>query len=102
MADRFVPGARVLTTCADPPHHTRLPRYARGAIGTIVESHGSFPLPDDRARGLPTYPIPAYTVRFAARDLFDEGDHVVTVDIWQSHLTPVDEAEGPTARRPDR
>nr|MBA3369495.1 nitrile hydratase subunit beta [Geodermatophilaceae bacterium] len=47
------------------------------------------PLPDDRARGLPCEPSQVYTVRFTARELFDEGEHAVTVDIWESHLTPV-------------
>ncbi len=102
MADRFSPGVRVLTSRTDPSHHTRVPRYARGVIGTIVEALGSYPLPDDRARGLPANPMPAYTVLFAARDLFDEGDHGVTVDIWQCHLTPIEETEGSTTGRPDR
>ena len=94
MADRFVPGMSVRTSRTDPPHHTRLPRYARGAVGTIVESLGRHPLPDDRARGLPCEPSQVYTVRFTARELFDAGDHAVTVDIWESHLMPVDDAEG--------
>jgi hypothetical protein len=25
-------------------------------------------------------------VRFSARELFGEGDHDVTVDVWESHL----------------
>jgi nitrile hydratase subunit beta len=82
----FASGERVRASRSDPPHHTRLPRYARGAVGTVVEAQGSHPLPDDRARGLPTDPQPVYTVRFAARDLFGEGDHAVTVDVWQQHL----------------
>jgi hypothetical protein len=32
-------------------------------------------------------------VRFAARDLFDEGEHSVTLDIWESNLMPVEGAE---------
>jgi len=32
-----------------------------------------------------------YTVRFRASELFGSGDHAVTVDIWQSHLSPVSE-----------
>ncbi|HWF82321.1 MAG TPA: SH3-like domain-containing protein [Streptosporangiaceae bacterium] len=91
MAERlgsvsFAPGDRVRTRRTDPPHHTRLPRYVRGATGTVVELQGSHPLPDDRARGLRADPEPVYTVRFAARDLFGEGEHVVTVDLWQSYL----------------
>lgn len=86
---RFRPGDRVRTSRADPPHHTRVPRYARGALGTIVEPQGEHPLPDDRARGLPAEPQPVYTVRFHARELFGQGDHHVTVDVWEAHLERV-------------
>lgn len=87
---RFRPGDAVRTVSVDPPHHTRLPRYARGAEGTVVEPQGEHPLPDDRARGLPAEPHTVYTVRFAARELFGEGDHHVTVDVWELHLEPAD------------
>jgi hypothetical protein len=53
----------------------------------VVELQGSYPLPDRRARQLPAGPEPVYAVRFAARDLFGEGDHTVTVDLWQSYLS---------------
>ncbi len=86
MTDRYAPGTRVRTSRLDPPHHTRLPRYVRGAVGTIVESQGAHPLPDDRARGILTEPSPVYTVRFEAQDLFHGGGHAVTVDIWETHL----------------
>src|SRR5215475_13207851 len=89
----FARGDRVMTSRADPPHHTRLPRYARGATGTVVELQGTHPLPDDRVRGLPAEPEPVYAVRFAARDLFGHGEHTVTVDLWQSYLV----AAGPSA-----
>ena len=88
MAELFAAGARVRTGRLDPPHHTRLPRYARGAVGVVVECEGAFPRPDDRARGLDTAPEPVYAVRFAARDLFGEGDHTVTIALWQSYMTP--------------
>ncbi len=88
MAERFSAGDRVRTTRADPPHHTRLPRYARGATGTVVERQGRHPLPDRRARCLPAEPEPVYAVAFAARELFGEGDHTVTVDLWESYLRP--------------
>ena len=88
MAEPFRPGDRVRALRADPPHHTRLPRYARGAVGTVLESQGRYPLPDDRARRLPAEPEPVYTVRFAAAELFGEGDHTVTVDLWESYLRP--------------
>jgi hypothetical protein len=86
VADRFPPGSRVRTRRADPAHHTRLPRYAHGAVGVVVESEGRHPLADDRARGLPSAPETVYSVRFAAGDLFGEGDHEVTLSMWESYL----------------
>lgn len=97
MADRFRPGDRVLTYRAAPPHHTRLPGYARGALGTVVELEGAHPLADDRARGLPAPPRPVYAVRFAARELFGEGDHAVILSLWEDYLSPAD--ENPAVRR---
>jgi Nitrile hydratase beta subunit, C-terminal len=88
VAELFSPGDQVRTTRVDPPHHTRLPRYARGAAGTVVECQGCHPLPDRRARQLRADPEPVYAVRFAARELFGEGDHTVTLDLWQSYLRP--------------
>ncbi len=88
MAERFSPGDRVRASRDDPPHHTRVPRYIRGAVGTVVEHQGDHPLPDDRSRGLPSPPQPVYTVRFAAADLFGAGRHHVTVDVWEAHLQP--------------
>jgi nitrile hydratase subunit beta len=86
MADRFAPGDRVRTRAHDPAGHTRLPRYARGAVGTVVEPAGRHPLADDRARGLRTEAQPVYHVRFAAVDLFGVGDHSVTVELWEDYL----------------
>jgi nitrile hydratase len=84
----------VQTASVDTPHHTRLPRYARGATGTVVELHGEYPLPDLKARCLPAEPEPVYTVAFTARDLFGEGDHAVTVDLWHSYLRQITPEEG--------
>ena len=86
--ERFAPGVRVRTRATDPAGHTRLPRYARGAVGVLVEQAGRHPLTDDRARGLPGEAQPVWHVRFAAADLFGAGDHTVTVELWQDYLTP--------------
>lgn len=86
MVDRFAVGDHVRTARVDPPHHSRLPRYARGALGTVVDVDGRHPLPDDRGRGLPAEPETVYTVRFTAEELFGVGEHAVTVDIWESRL----------------
>jgi hypothetical protein len=85
----FTAGDQVRTSRVDPPHHTRVPSYARGHVGTVVEVQGSWPLPDDRSRGLPASPQPVYAVRFAAKDLFGAGDHMVILSLWQDYLEPV-------------
>jgi nitrile hydratase subunit beta len=92
-AGRFRAGERVQASRIDPAHHTRLPRYARGAVGTVVEGQGRYPLPDRRARALPADPEPVYAVRFAARELFGAGDHTVTIDLWESYLRPAHSPE---------
>jgi nitrile hydratase subunit beta len=88
VAERFRIGDAVRTSQVDPPHHTRLPRYARGAAGTITDLLGRHPLPDRRARRLPAEPEPVYAVRFAATELFGTGDHTVTISLWESYLLP--------------
>lgn len=88
MPDLFAPGDRVRTRIADPPHHTRLPRYARGARGEIVAASGHYPPADDRAQGRDVPPQPIYQVRFAAVQLFGEGDHDLVVELWESYLEP--------------
>ena len=88
MTDRFAPGDRVRTAHHDPAGHTRLPRYARGATGTVVQVAGHHPLADDRARGRAGEPEAVYCVRFPAAELFGEGEHTVTVELWESYLTP--------------
>lgn len=82
----FTIGDRVRTSHVDPPHHTRLPAYARGAVGTVVRILGEHRLPDDVARGIDSPAMPVYAVRFTARELFGTGDHTVTLCLWQSYL----------------
>jgi hypothetical protein len=88
---RFAVGDRVLTASVDPAHHTRLPRYARGQVGEVVEIQGGFPLADDRARGVAEPRVePVYTVRFRAAELWGPpGGHWVQVELWESYLEAV-------------
>ncbi|WP_323179364.1 MULTISPECIES: SH3-like domain-containing protein [unclassified Streptomyces] len=87
MADRFPPGTTVRTFHHDPAHHTRLPRYARGKRGVVVEPEGWAELADVSAQGRGDAPVEqVYAVRFAARDLWGEGDHHVVLDLWESYL----------------
>lgn len=87
---RFPVGTRVRARPVDPDHHTRLPRYVRGHVGTIVGTGDERPLPDDIARGArsPLVEI-VYAVRFNAAELWGAGAHAVTVDLWESYLEEV-------------
>jgi hypothetical protein len=93
--DRFAPGDLVRTRSTDPAGHTRLPGYARGAVGVVLEPAGVHPLADDRARGVAGAAQVVYHVRFAATDLFGAGDHTVTVELWEDYLTPAGPEEQP-------
>jgi hypothetical protein len=92
VSDLLARGTRVRTRAGDVDHHTRLPRYARGVVGTVLEFEGRHPLADDRARGVLSAPTPVYAVQFDAADLFGAGDHCVTLDLWADYLTVVEEA----------
>ncbi|MCU1666270.1 MAG: hypothetical protein JWR58_6335 [Pseudonocardia sp.] len=88
---RFAVGDRVRARAVDPSHHTRLPRYARGQVGEVVEVQGTWPLADDRAQGFAEPRIePVYTVRFPAGALWGPpGGHWVQVELWESYLEVV-------------
>ncbi|MGI5128375.1 SH3-like domain-containing protein [Pseudonocardia sp. CA-107938] len=85
---RFALGDRVRARPVDPAHHTRVPRYARGHVGEVVEVQGTWPLADERAQGISDPRIePVYTVRFPAEQLFgSSGGHWVQVELWESYL----------------
>lgn len=91
MADGYAVGALVRTRHSDPPHHTRLPCYARGAVGTVVGTDGEHPLADDRARGVDGPKQRVYAVRFDAGQLFGAGDHDVVLALWEDYLSPAQE-----------
>ena len=48
-----------------PTGHTRLPRYVRGKLGTILLDHGVHVFPDTNADFLGENPQHLYSVRFA-------------------------------------
>jgi nitrile hydratase subunit beta len=86
MSERYRTGDRVRTSTVDPDHHTRLPHYARGKSGTVIELDGVHPLADLRARGI-EQEQQVYLVRFTARELFGQGDHSVTLSLWEDYLS---------------
>lgn len=89
-APAFKPADRVRTLRHMPSGHTRLPRYARDAVGTVTAYHGAHSLPDAGAKGehLGEH---LYTVSFAAQDLWgpesDSRDRVA-MELWESYLVP--------------
>jgi nitrile hydratase beta subunit len=86
----FAIGDRVRTKMIHPATHTRLPRYARGHVGTIEMLHGVHVFPDSNSLGQEN-PQWLYTVSFDGRELWGaDGDASVktSVDAWESYLDP--------------
>ncbi len=90
---RFAVGDRVVTRAEPVEHHTRLPAYVAGHVGTIERVHGAHVLPDTNAHGLGEQPEWLYTVVFDADDLWHNAlaGHRVSIDAWESYLRLVNE-----------
>lgn len=89
VAARFKVGQRVRARNINPVGHTRLPRYARGKLGTVERDHGVFVLPDSNAHFLGENPQHVYSVRFSARELWGEQASprdTVHLDMWDEYL----------------
>jgi len=85
---RFTPGQLVRAVNRHPDGHTRLPRYARGRLGTVESPAGAEPLPEDAARGICT-PERLYRVRFEAAELWGpdaRSADPVYLELWESYL----------------
>jgi nitrile hydratase subunit beta len=91
VAARFQVGQRVRGRNINPVTHTRLPRYARGKIGTVERDHGVFLFADSNAHFRGEEPQHLYSVRFAARELWGEqapARDAVYINLWDDHLEP--------------
>jgi nitrile hydratase beta subunit len=91
VAASFRAGQRVRARNINPVGHTRLPRYARGKLGTVDRDHGVFVFPDTNAHFLGETPQHVYSVRFDARELWGEQANrrdSVYVDMWDAYLEP--------------
>jgi nitrile hydratase subunit beta len=89
----FQAGQRVRARNINPVGHTRLPRYARGKLGTIEHVSDIEELEDTDAQGnrLGNKPQNVYSVRFTARELWGEEANSrdsVYVDLWEDYLEP--------------
>jgi nitrile hydratase len=88
----FRVGQRVRARNIHPTGHTRLPRYARGKVGSIVRDHGVYTFPDTNAHGLGEKRQHVYAVRFMARELWGPSASPrdsVHLDMWDDYLEPV-------------
>ena len=85
---KFEVGDRVRTRLMNPQGHTRLPRYARGKLGTVDATHGMHVFADTHAQGQGEQPQWLYTVRFEAAQLWgpDTTAESVCVDCWEPYL----------------
>ena len=92
----FKVGQQVRARNMHPQGHTRLPRYVRGHVGTVVSVHGGHVFPDGHTlHATPPFHVPVqwlYTVVFNGRTLWGEHSDPtveVTVDAWESYLEAV-------------
>lgn len=88
---RFAVGDRVRAKNINPGGHTRLPRYARGRLGTVEMVHGTHVFPDSNAARMEEAPVWLYTVCFRGQELWGpEADPTVAVsiDAFEPYLDP--------------
>ena len=87
---RFAVGDRVRTRAGHVDHHTRLPGYVAGHVGTVERIHGAHVFPDTNAHDLGEQPQWLYTVVFDATDVWPDAapGQRVSVDAWEPYLSP--------------
>ncbi len=90
---RFQVGDRVRALNIHPKGHTRIPRYVRGHVGTVIMVHGAHVYPDrhvtKRVAPFDDRPEWLYTVCFDGKELWGpqaEPNNEVTVDAWEPYL----------------
>ena len=91
-APRFQVGDHVKAKVMHPVTYTRLPRYVRGKVGTIVKNHGVYVFPDTVGQRLDTKPQYVYNVRFAAQELWGADaspKDFLYIDLFDDHLETV-------------
>ena len=90
-APRFSPGDRVRTRAERVAHHTRLPGYAHGKLGTVERVHGVHVFADTHAHDQGEQPQWLYGVVFDGAELWgnDAAPGLqVCLDAWEPTLSP--------------
>jgi nitrile hydratase beta subunit len=88
----FQPGEWVKTLHSKVLGHTRLPAYARGKKGQIIESHAAWVYPDSNAHGQGEMPQYLYTVAFSGSQLWGaeaEPGTFTHLDLFEPYLMAV-------------
>ena len=89
LPPRFALGASVRARNEHPQGHTRMPRYVRGHVGTIVTQHGPNVFQDELPADNEIGPQHLYTVAFPARELWGSRGHAndtIHAELWDYHL----------------
>ena len=84
---RFGIGAKVMVAKRQGSGHTRVPAYAQGASGEIVDHYGTHVFPDANARG-DRRGEHLYSVRFDGKSLWgnESQGQSVFIDLWEPYL----------------
>lgn len=91
VAARYRVGQHVRVRAQRVNHHTRLPRYASGKLGTIARVHGMHVFADAHAQGWGEVPRWLYTVVFDGVELWGSGAEnglKVSIDAFEPYLGP--------------
>ncbi len=85
----FAEGDTVRAKNLNEEGHTRLPRYVRGHVGTVIADRGGQIYPEVSARLEGDGPERLYTVRFTARELWGAKANAkdsLYIDLWEPYL----------------
>ena len=90
-AQSFEIGQRVRVRTSTFRGHTRVPKYVRGKLGTILHVAPPFPFAGSAGHGMSAKSEPTYHVKFDSRDLWSDTpeNSTVVVDLWESYLERV-------------
>jgi len=86
---KFQVGDRLRAKVIHPQTYTRLPRYVRGKIGTVMKDHGVYVFPDTVGQRLDTNPQHVYSIRFTAQELWGPqapSQDCLLIDLFDDHL----------------
>ncbi len=95
---RFRVGDAVRVRGAAQFGHTRLARYIRGKVATVVAHRGSFIYPDAAGNERGEDPQHVYTIEFDGAELWGdehaEPNTSSTFDVWDPYIEHVEQPEG--------